>query len=98
MIRDLPENSLWSIAGIGEHQLMMNSVSIAIGGGVRVGLEDNIWFDSSRSKLAGNIDLIKRIHVLAEANDRKIMSPEEFRQKMKMEPGNCKYGRDYNKN
>lgn len=98
MIRDLPENSLWSIAGIGEHQLMMNSVSIAIGGGVRVGLEDNIWFDSSRSKLAGNIDLIKRIHVLAEANDRKIMSPEEFRQKMKMEPGNGRYGRDYSKN
>jgi uncharacterized protein (DUF849 family) len=95
MIRDLPENSLWSIAGIGEHQLMMNSVSVAIGGGVRVGLEDNIWYDSTRSKLAGNIDLIKRIHVLAEANDRKIMSSEEFRQKMKMESGDGKYGRVY---
>lgn len=95
MIRDLPDNSLWSIAGIGEHQLMMNSVSIAIGGGVRVGLEDNIWYDSSRSKLAGNIDLIKRIHVLAEANDRKIMSSEEFRIKMNMECGNGKYGRVY---
>lgn len=98
MIRDLPDNSLWSIAGIGEHQLMMNSVSIAIGGGVRVGLEDNIWFDSSRTKLAGNIDLIKRIHVLAEANDRKIMSSEEFRLKMKMECGDGKYGRVYGEN
>ena len=98
MIRDLPENSLWSIAGIGENQLMMNSVSIAIGGGVRVGLEDNIWYDSLRSKLATNIDLIKRIHVLAEANDRKIMSSEEFRQKMSMESGKGKYGRIYNKN
>ena len=98
MIRDLPENSLWSIAGMGENQLMMNSVSIAIGGGVRVGLEDNIWFDSSRSKLAGNIDLIKRIHVLAEANDRKIMTSEEFRLKMKLECGKGKYGRDYSKN
>jgi uncharacterized protein (DUF849 family) len=37
MIRDLPENSLWSLAGIGDSQLMMNSVAIAIGGGVRVG-------------------------------------------------------------
>jgi len=27
----------------------MNSLSIAIGGGVRIGLEDNIWFDSSRT-------------------------------------------------
>lgn len=93
MIRDLPENSIWSLAGIGEHQLMMNSVSIAIGGGVRVGLEDNIWYDSSRSRLASNSDLIKRIHVLAEANNRKIMSSEEFRRKMNLESGNGKYGR-----
>ena len=98
MIRDLPENSIWSLAGIGEHQLMMNSVAIAIGGGVRVGLEDNIWYDSSRSKLASNGDLIKRIHVLAGANDRKIMTSEEFRRKMNLESGNGKYGRNFNKN
>jgi len=98
MIRDLPENSIWSLAGIGEHQLMMNSVSIAIGGGVRVGLEDNIWYDSSRTKLARNMDLLKRIHILAEANGRQIMSSEEFRKKMNLEPGNGKYGRVYDKN
>ena len=98
MIRDLPENSIWSIAGIGEYQLMMNSVAIAIGGGVRVGLEDNIWYDNSRTKLASNTDLLKRISVLAEANDRKIMSSEEFRQKMNLECGNGKYGRVFRKN
>jgi uncharacterized protein (DUF849 family) len=97
MIRDLPENSIWSLAGIGEYQLMMNSVAIAIGGGVRVGLEDNIWYDSSRRKLASNGDLIKRIHVLAEANNRKIMTSEEFRRKMNLERGNGKYGRIFNK-
>lgn len=93
MIRDLPENSLWSFAGIGDQQLIMNSVAIAIGGGVRVGLEDNIWFNNARTKLARNIDLIRRIHVLAEANDREIMTPAEFRKKMNMESGNGKYGR-----
>lgn len=93
MIRDLPENSIWSLAGIGDQQLMMNSVAIAIGGGVRVGLEDNIWYTSSRTTLASNIDLIKRIHILADANGRKIMTPEEFRQKMNLESGNGKYGR-----
>jgi len=97
MIRDLPENSLWSIAGIGDQQLMMNSVAIAIGGGVRVGLEDNIWFDSARTTLARNIDLIKRIHILADANGRKLMTSEEFRQKMKLGEGNGKYGRSINK-
>lgn len=96
MIRDLPENSIWSLAGIGEDQLKMNSVAIAIGGGVRVGLEDNIWFDSGRTKLATNIDLLKRIHVIAGANGRKPMLSEEFRIKMNLEKGYGKYGRKQN--
>ena len=62
MVRELPLGSLWSFAGIGDAQLMMNSIAIASGGGVRVGLEDNIWYDSSRSRLATNLDLIKRVH------------------------------------
>ena len=93
MIRDLPENSLWSLAGIGDEQLKMNSVAIAIGGGVRVGLEDNIWYDSERTILARNIDLLKRIHIIAQANGRKIMSSGDFRKKMNLESGNGKYGR-----
>jgi uncharacterized protein (DUF849 family) len=74
----------------------MNSVAIAIGGGVRVGLEDNIWFDPGRTKLATNTDLLKRIHVIADANGRKVMSPKEFRQKMNLENGYGKYGRILN--
>jgi len=98
MIRDLPEHSYWSLAGIGDHQLKMNSVAIAMGGGVRVGLEDNIWFDTSRTSLARNIDLLKRIHILAGANEREVMKPEEFRQKMNLENGHGKYGRAITKN
>jgi uncharacterized protein (DUF849 family) len=98
MIRDLPDNSIWSLAGIGDQQLKMNSVAIAIGGGVRVGLEDNIWFDTSRTTLARNIDLLKRIHIIADANGRSIMTSEEFRRKMNLENGNGKYGRSQNKN
>ena len=95
MINDLPKDSLWSLAGIGDNQLKMNSLSIAVGGGVRVGLEDNIWYDTSRSKLATNIGLIQRIHRLAESNERNIMSPVEFRSKMNLLPGNGAYGRAY---
>jgi 3-keto-5-aminohexanoate cleavage enzyme len=93
MINDLPENSVWSLAGLGVDQLKMNSLSIAVGGGVRVGLEDNIWFDTEKTQLATNLDLIRRIHTIAAANDRKIMTPQEFRKKMKLEPGSGKYGR-----
>ncbi len=95
MVRDLPKDSFWSLAGIGNDQLMMNSLSIAIGGGVRVGLEDNIWYDATRTRLASNADLLERIHTIAKANGREIMPPKEFRNMMQLEPGNGKYGRTY---
>ncbi|MBN4047302.1 3-keto-5-aminohexanoate cleavage protein [bacterium AH-315-P13] len=95
MINDLPKDSYWSLAGIGNNQLKMNSLSIAIGGGVRVGIEDNIWYDTSRIKLAKNLELIERIHVIAKANEREIMTPEEFRTKMNLLPGNGSYGRKF---
>ena len=93
MIRDLPEGSIWSLAGIGETQLMMNSVSIAIGGGVRVGLEDNIYFDREKKVLACNIDLLKRIHILAEANERPVMTSKQLRTILKLKEGDGYYGR-----
>lgn len=92
MIRDLPNKSTWSLAGIGDYQLQMNSTAIAMGGGVRVGLEDNIWYTPSRKQLATNLELIKRIHVIAKANGRKIMKPKELRTKLQLEPGYGKYG------
>lgn len=95
MLKDLPDNSIWSLAGIGNAQLKMNSLSIAIGGGVRVGLEDNIWFDTARTKLASNMDMIKRVHTIAKANSREIMTSQEFRKRMELEPGNGRYGRNY---
>lgn len=95
MINDLPDRSYWSLAGIGNSQLMMNSLAIVAGGGVRVGLEDNIWFDAERTKLASNYDLLCRIHKLADCNRRKIMSPLELRKLLKLENGYGKYGRIY---
>ena len=88
MLNDLPSGSIWSVGAIGDFQLKMNSVAIAMGGGVRVGLEDNIWFDHKRTKLARNIDLIKRIHVLREANDRELMTSSELRHILNLESGN----------
>jgi 3-keto-5-aminohexanoate cleavage enzyme len=97
MIRDLPPNSFWTLGGVGDYQLMMNSIAIAAGGGVRVGLEDDIWYDPARTKLAHNIDLVSRIHRLAEANEREIMPPGELRELLKLEAGNGRYSRVYKK-
>jgi 3-keto-5-aminohexanoate cleavage enzyme len=92
MIQDLPANSFWSLAGVGDSQLRMNSVSMAIGGGVRVGLEDNIWLDQRRTRLATNVDLLTRVYILAQANERVVVSSERMRKYLCLQPGYGKYG------
>lgn len=87
MINDLPPDCIWAFAGIGNAQVVMNSIAIACGGGVRVGLEDNIWYDADRTRLATNADLIRRIHVIAEANGRQVMAPADFRRRLGLRPG-----------
>jgi len=95
MVRDLPSGCLWSMAGIGDSQLMMNSIAVAYGGGVRVGLEDTIWYDQARTRLARNADLLKRIHGIAECNERRVMRPKELRQLLNLSAGSGQYGRVY---
>ena len=66
MIKELPEGSIWSAGGIGDYQLKVNIMSILSGGGVRVGIEDNIWYDTDRTKLATNRELVERIVSIAQ--------------------------------
>ena len=80
MINDLPPWSIWSMAGIGKAQLPMNMAGIAMDGGVRVGLEDNIWYDDARTQLATNVALLQRVHDLADIAGREVMKPAEFRE------------------
>ena len=93
MERELPENSWYSFAGIGDAQLKMNSIAVASGCGVRIGLEDNIWYDSSRTQLATNSELLKRIHLLAEANERSVMTSANLRRCLNLQKGHGQYGR-----
>ena len=95
MINDLPPQSYWCLAGIGRAQFTINSIAIATGGGVRVGLEDNIWYNYERTKLATNSDLLKRIHMFAEASEREIMSPMTLRGLLNLCKGYGNYGRIY---
>lgn len=77
-LNEIPKDHHIVLGGLGENQLPVNSAAIAMGYGVRVGIEDNIWFDQKRSVRATNIDLIKRIHQLIEINDREFMTPLDF--------------------
>lgn len=80
------------IGGIGNAQLKMNALAISMGYGVRVGLEDNIWYDEGRTTLATNEDYLKRIHVIAEALGRPVCPGKDLRGMLHLKPGNGEYG------
>ena len=85
MIKELPSDSIWSVGGIGDFQLKMNTLGIVDGGGVRVGLEDNIYFDHDRTQLASNGDLIKRIVGIAAVMGRTPYSHKDTRKVLGIE-------------
>lgn len=87
LVNELPEESIWSGGGVGNAQLQMNLLSIVCGGGVRVGLEDNIWYDERRTSLATNIDLVKRIVSIAEAIGKSPYTPIEARNLLQLKNG-----------
>lgn len=80
MVNELPDHSIWSVGGVGDCQLKMNVTGMINGGGVRVGLEDNIWWTPSRQRLATNAHLLQRIQTIAEALDMEIATPKQVRQ------------------
>jgi uncharacterized protein (DUF849 family) len=69
MLNELPPGSIWAAGGIGNGQLKMNAMAILAGGGIRIGLEDNIWFDEERTRLGSNADFIRRILRIAKDLD-----------------------------
>jgi uncharacterized protein (DUF849 family) len=79
-LNDIPDSHFISLGGLGGNQLKINSLAIALGYGVRVGLEDNLWWDAKRKKLCKNIDLVKRIHRLIEINDKTFFEPKKLGQ------------------
>jgi 3-keto-5-aminohexanoate cleavage enzyme len=79
MVKELPGDSIWSAGGIGNWQLKMNAMALLEGGGVRIGLEDNIYFDEERNHLAKNLDLIKRLAGIAKTLGKEPYSQKEAR-------------------
>ncbi len=73
----IPQGSTWTTAGIGAFQLSMCTHAILMGGHVRVGLEDCIYF--RRGEIASNEQLVKRIVQVSSIFGRKIATPDEAR-------------------
>jgi 3-keto-5-aminohexanoate cleavage enzyme len=84
LVREVPAGCTWSVAGIGRAQLQMAAAAIVMGGHVRVGLEDNIYY--SRGRLATNDELVARIARVASELGRPVATPDEARALLGLAP------------
>ena len=80
MVKSLPPDVNWAAAGIGKFQLKMNFAAILMGAHVRVGLEDNLYYDQEKKKLATNEMLILRVAKFANEVGRKVATAKESRE------------------
>ena len=75
----LPTGSTWSVIGIGRAQTPMAMLALAMGGHVRVGLEDSIYY--RRGELAtGNAQLVERVVRVAGELGRPVATPAQARE------------------
>lgn len=83
MVEALPSNATWTVAGIGKAELPLAVMALVMGGHVRVGLEDNIYY--AKGVLAkSNSQLVERIKRIAIEVGRIPASPDEARQILSM--------------
>jgi 3-keto-5-aminohexanoate cleavage enzyme len=76
--RSIPAGCTWTVAGIGRRQTAMAAMAIAMGGHVRVGFEDNIYY--RKGELAdSNARFVERVVRIAREVGREPASIEEAR-------------------
>jgi 3-keto-5-aminohexanoate cleavage enzyme len=85
LVNTLPQDALWAGGGIGIFQLTVNTAAIVMGGHVRIGIEDNIWYDYKKMELTTNVKSIQRVKRIASELGREIATPLEAREMMGLE-------------
>lgn len=78
LVSRIPSNWSWGVAGVGRFQLPLAVQALSMGGNIRVGFEDNIYY--SKGVLAqSNAQLVARISRIAREIGREPASPAEVR-------------------
>ena len=75
----LPPVAIFSTLGIGNIEYEATTLSILMGGNVRVGFEDNVYIEKSRLA-ASNAEAVAKIVRIAKELGREIASPDEARE------------------
>jgi len=78
LINLLPQDSLFNVTGVGNQQLPATTLSILLGGHVRVGFEDNIYY-RKRELAESNAQLVARIARIGKELGCQIATPAETR-------------------
>jgi uncharacterized protein (DUF849 family) len=79
MQKQLPADCVWSVLGVGRHQLPMITLAALLGGHVRVGFEDNLY--RRKDELArDNAHLVEMAVQMLRAQDKEPATPDEARQ------------------
>lgn len=73
------DNFIWSAVGAGKMQMQLGAVALAMGGNVRVGLEDSVWL-SRGVKAKSNAEQVSKIIRIAEELGCEVASPAEARE------------------
>ena len=85
MVEQLPAGSSWTVAGIGSAQLPLGTLAILLGGHVRVGFEDNVYY--RKGELASsNAQLVARIARISEELNRPVATPAQARAILGLNP------------
>ncbi|MFP3154733.1 3-keto-5-aminohexanoate cleavage protein [Lachnospiraceae bacterium ZAX-1] len=74
----LPEGATWSAFGLGKQHMPIMYATLALGGHLRVGLEDNIYY--SQGELASNVSLVERAARVIKEYGKEPATPDEARQ------------------
>ena len=77
---------VWSVLGAGRNQIPVATMSAAMGGNVRVGLEDSLW-DGPGKLAETNAAQVMRARMIIEALSLEVASPDEARAMLKLKGG-----------
>jgi len=85
LVDRVPVGSTWTCTGVGRWHMPVTMTSLALGGNVRLGFEDNIFYH--KGVLAeGNPQLVGRVARIAREWGRETATPDEARQLLKLAP------------
>jgi 3-keto-5-aminohexanoate cleavage enzyme len=79
LVNELPPQSMFALIGVGPFQLPMNVMGIILGGHVRVGMEDNLYYNKGE-KLKSNAQLVARVKRIAEEMNREVATVAQARE------------------